>query len=70
MIPLKFIKPSYHGNPNLGAQKGLFTLWEFVTDKQRKNEVEVTSGTIRAQEVIAHCGFGECVVLKDILKGK
>lgn len=42
MIPLKFIKPSYHGNPNLGAQKGLFTLWEFVTDEQRKNEVEVT----------------------------
>ena len=42
VIPLKFIKPSYHGNPNLGAQKGLFTLWEFVTDEQRKNEVEVT----------------------------
>ena len=42
MIPLKFIKPSYHGNPNLGAQKGLFTLWEFVTDEQRKNEVEAT----------------------------
>ena len=42
MIPLKFIKPSYHGNPNLGAQKGLFTLWEFVTDEQRQNKVEVT----------------------------
>ena len=42
MIPLKFIKPSYYGNPNLGAQKGLFTLWEFVSDEQRKNEVEVT----------------------------
>lgn len=42
MIPLKFIKPSYHGNPNLGAQKGLFTLWEFVSDEERKNEVEVT----------------------------
>lgn len=27
-------------------------------------------GTIRAQEVIAHRGFGECVVLKDILKEK
>lgn len=25
-----FIRPSYHGNPKLGAQKGLFTLWEFV----------------------------------------
>lgn len=42
MIPLKFIKPSYHGNPNLGAQKGLFTLWEYVTDEQRKKNVEVT----------------------------
>ena len=42
IIPLKFIKPSYCGNPNLGAQKGLFTLWEFVTDEQRNNEVKVT----------------------------
>lgn len=41
-IPLKFIRPSYHGNPNLGAQKGLFTLWEFVSDEERKNAVEVT----------------------------
>lgn len=24
--PIVFIRPSYHGNPNLGAQKGLFTL--------------------------------------------
>ena len=42
VIPLKFIKPSYHGNPNLGAQKGLFTLWEFVSEEERKNEVKVT----------------------------
>lgn len=26
--PLKIIKPPYFGNPNLAAQKGLFTLWE------------------------------------------
>lgn len=26
--PLKIINPSYHGNPNLAAQQGIFTLWE------------------------------------------
>lgn len=26
-FPLKFITPHYHGNPNLGAQRGLFTHW-------------------------------------------
>lgn len=31
IAPIVFIRPSYHGNPNLGAQKGLFTLWEFAT---------------------------------------
>ncbi len=27
-LPLKIIKPQYCGNPNLGAQKGVFTFWE------------------------------------------
>lgn len=27
-MPLKFINPPYFANPNLGAQKGIFTLWE------------------------------------------
>lgn len=31
-----FIRPSYHGNPNLGAQKGLFTLWEFANKHGRQ----------------------------------
>ncbi|MEA4975599.1 MAG: FRG domain-containing protein [Paludibacter sp.] len=26
--PLRFIQPEYYLNPNLGAQKGLFTLWQ------------------------------------------
>ena len=26
--PLKVINPEYHGNPNLGAQQGIFTMWE------------------------------------------
>ena len=41
-IPIVFVKPSYHGNPNLGAQKGLFTLWEFITYEQQNNSPEVT----------------------------
>lgn len=27
VFPLKVIRPTYNGNPNLAAQKGLFTLW-------------------------------------------
>lgn len=42
IIPVKFIRPSYHGNANLGAQKGLFTLWEFVTFEERNKEFAVT----------------------------
>lgn len=41
-IPMVFVRPSYCGNPNLGAQKGLFTLWEFVLSEQRKNEFTAT----------------------------
>lgn len=37
VIPIQFIRPSYHGNPNLGAQKGLFALWEFVRKEDRQN---------------------------------
>lgn len=41
-IPMVFVRPSYYGNPNLGAQKGLFTLWEFVMPEQRKNDFVAT----------------------------
>lgn len=39
--PLKVIRPYYAGNPNLAAQKGLFTLWQvdkspFVSDKVKR----------------------------------
>lgn len=27
-MPLRIINPPYFGNPNLGAQKGVFTMWE------------------------------------------
>lgn len=29
-MPLKLINPPYFANPNLGAQKGIFTLWEIM----------------------------------------
>ena len=41
-IPVKFNKPSYYGNANLGAQKGLFSLWEFVTPKERNQNFTAT----------------------------
>lgn len=28
-IPIKFLKPTYHRNPNLFAQKGILTAWEY-----------------------------------------
>ena len=27
-FPLRIIQPKYHGNPNLAAQQGLFTMWQ------------------------------------------
>lgn len=35
VFPLRLIQPMYHGNPNLAAQKGLFTMWQ--TRKDVKN---------------------------------
>ena len=49
-IPMFFIRPSYHGNPNLGAQKGLFTLWEFVSFEQRNNIFVATPLDVFLQE--------------------
>lgn len=57
-IPIVFVKPSYHGNPNLGAQKGLFTLWEFITYEQQNNSPEVTPLDIYLkimQKTMRHC---------------
>lgn len=42
VIPMVFVRPPYYGNPNLGAQKGLFTLWEFVTFEHRNNDFVAT----------------------------
>lgn len=39
-LPLKLIQPTYYGNSNLSAQKGLFTLWQ--VDKN----VEIKDGRI------------------------
>lgn len=42
VIPIKFIRPPYNGNINLGAQKGIFTLWEFVKYEQRTTDFVAT----------------------------
>lgn len=38
-FPLKVIRPQYNGNPNLCAQKGVFTLWEV----KKSNAFDVTN---------------------------
>lgn len=51
-FPLKFIKPLYSENPNLSAQKGLFTLWSIKYEK-----------VVPAQQ--QRKGL-ECVVVNDV----
>lgn len=41
-FPLKVIRPQYSGNPNLCAQKGVFTFWE----SQKANAVDGTNDPI------------------------
>lgn len=40
IIPLRIFRPPYGGNPNLSAQKGLFTLWNV------KNPISMVSGQL------------------------
>ncbi len=40
-LPLKLVQPIYHGNDNLTAQKGLFTLW------QAKKNIDITNGQMK-----------------------
>ena len=44
-LPLRIIRPRYYGNPNLSAQRGLFTFWEI--DKpyiEKEKPIEFLSG--------------------------
>ena len=36
-LPLKLVQPIYHGNDNLTAQKGLFTLWQVKKNVEFKD---------------------------------
>lgn len=40
--PLKLIKPLYYGNPNLSAQKGVFTLWEITKEAIKTGNDEIS----------------------------
>ena len=39
-LPLRLVQPIYHGNPNLAAQQGMFTLW------QTKKVVNLENGKV------------------------
>lgn len=43
-LPLKFVQPIYHGNDNLTAQQGMFTLWQ-VQKKVGFNEGHIAIDT-------------------------
>jgi len=39
-IPLRFIRPSYNGNPNLAAQRGLFSLWQISRNRDTSDSID------------------------------
>lgn len=43
ILPLKIIRPSYSGNPNLAAQEGVFTLWQIDKPVNRESGSENVS---------------------------
>ena len=43
-VNVEFITPHYSNNPNLNAQKGLFTLWPVVRDSRVQEMMSLTSG--------------------------
>lgn len=58
-LPLKIIKPQYCGNPNLGAQKGIFTFWEIekpIIDISFLNkDIQLVDRTPLDQKLIKTC---------------
>ncbi len=45
-LPLKIIKPRYHNNPNLHAQKGVFSVWS-VSNKEIMDPTPTHNNAIR-----------------------
>ena len=48
-LPLKIIKPRYHNNPNLHAQKGVFSVWS-VSKKDIMDPIPTQDNSIRIIE--------------------
>lgn len=46
-IPLKFVVPPYHDNPNLNAQKGVLSYWEIEVPSQAEFRKELQQGITR-----------------------
>lgn len=60
--PLSFSQPHYEGNPNLAAQKGLFTHWRSMLDnisslvgKERNNSFQVLDRRSLEEQVFEYC---------------
>ena len=60
--PLKIIRPPYHGNPNLAAQRGLFTFWQVTglhipleggTDKEKMEIFKRLTNRTPLDELVA-----------------
>lgn len=45
--PLRIVKPKYHNNPNLLAQKGLFTLWKSKVEITKQNNIRTINISTR-----------------------
>ena len=46
-IPLKFVVPPYHDNPNLNAQKGVLSYWEVDVPSHMEQAKELQKGIVR-----------------------
>lgn len=46
-IPLNFVVPPYHDNPNLNAQKGVLSYWEVDVPSQMEQAKELQNGIVR-----------------------
>jgi hypothetical protein len=45
-IPLNFVVPPYHDNPNLNAQKGLLSYWEVYVPSMMEQAQELQRGLV------------------------
>ena len=68
-MPLKFVVPSYHDNPNLGAQKGVLSYWEkYVKEGEltdRRPLDELLEAHLREKEDLMKQFYGTSIMGVD-----